>query len=195
MTVVTTSPSALLAIVPELSKYVVDNNLILPAAMSFDAWDSCGVWLASVHEAIDQSLTLVRFLRADWWRYGSKFGERMYQSSAIFDVNWRTVANDASELSRVNNECRMIDGATFEQVTATKGAPIDQQPELVRQAVINGWSASQTEQAASGLDEDTYKRNKSLRKMQNIYNSLDGQGRQEFDNWYKKVKRANRASP
>lgn len=190
---ITTTSATLLAASPQLKQYVIDNKLMLPEGMSFEDWDACGTWLSAAHDVLDQNLTLIRFLRADWWRFGRcKYGERISQSSAVFDVHWRTVANDASELSTVADAARKVEGATFEQVAGVRAAPAAKQAVILEQAVKEGWSRSEVEQVASGLSEDLYKRQKTLSTMRNAYNRLDKKGRDEFAKWFDTVRAASK---
>lgn len=184
--------NALLIAEPQLAKYVIDNKLMLPQGISFSDWDNCGVWLAEAERVLTDNLTLVRLLRADWWRAGViKFREKVHQAQAIFGVSGYTIANDASEIAQVDDKCRLVNGATFEQMAGVKAAPKAQQVTILEQAVNESWSRARVEQEASGLDEDSYQRQKTLRVLRNAYNKLDKEGREDFDAWYKKVRKSS----
>lgn len=173
-----------------LAQYIIRNRLVLPHDLSFTEWDSCGCWLAQAHNTLEQSVTLIRLFRADWWTFGKgRYKRRAYQARAMFGVSAETVANDASEVVNVADACRDVEGATFEQMAGVRYAPADVQPDLLRKAVAEGWSRDEVARNAKGKPEGEWQRSKLLSKMQNAYNALDDDGRDEFHNWYTRVRK------
>lgn len=170
---------------PQLDRYIQRNRLTLPASLDVDQWESIGMWLLSAQQVVDRSAVLVRLLRADWWRYGcTSYGEeRATQAEAIFGVSARTIRNDASELTNVADDCREVDGATFEILAGVRHAPRETQRAIVEQAVAEGWGKPEVE-ARSRPDGANWQRAQLVRRAQNAYNLMDDEARAMFDQWY-----------
>lgn len=181
-------PNFLTIAQPKLAQHIVHGKLLLPHNITFAEWEEVGAWLLAAQEVIDRNATMVRILRADWYRFGcERYGEdRAVQAQAVFGVAARTIANDASELSHVADECREIEGVTFEVLAGARHAPKEVQPELVREAVQQGWGRREVETIAR-KDGAQWAQGVLLRQMQNAYNRMDDAGRIEFDKWYASV--------
>lgn len=173
---------------PNLDRYIERNRLTLPLNLEVERWESIGMWLLSAQQVVDRSAVLVRLLRADWWRYGcTSYGEdRATQAEAIFGVSARTIRNDASELSNVADECREVEGATFEILAGARHAPREAQRAIVEQAVNEGWGKNEVEQH-SRPDAKEWQRQQLVRRAQNAYNLMDDEAREMFDQWHASV--------
>lgn len=176
---------------PELARYVRGTQLLLPHDVTYEEWDSLGEWLETARLTLERNSDLVRCLRADWWNFGTHaYGQnKAAQARSMFGVSALTVANDASEIRRVEPAAREVDGATFGQLAAVRHADSDRQAHILREAVHNGYAPSEVERIAKNVDRAEWERGRLLAKMRNSYNDLDSEGRAEFHKWYSKVRR------
>lgn len=187
-----TVANVLVAAAPGLANYVRGTQLLLPHDLSYEAWDDLGAWLEAARVELDRNTQLVRCLRADWWNYGTHaYGQnKAAQARSMFGVSALTIANDASELRRVESEARDVSGATYSQLAAVRHAEPHEQAAIIREAVENNLPATEVERMARGVhDREAWRRGRLLANMRNAYNDLDAEGREDFHKWYLKVRR------
>ena len=183
--------NVLAAASPDLAKYVRGTQLFLPHDLSYAAWDDLGEWLQAALVELERNASLVRCLRADWWNYGTHaYGQvKAAQARSMFGVSALTIANDASELRRVEPDARQVDGATFGQLAAVRHAEPRNQAAIIIDAVANDYAPSEVERIAKNIDREEWRRGRLLAQMRNAYNDLDDPGREDFHKWYLKVRR------
>lgn len=184
--------NVLAAASPKLARYVRGTQLLLPHGFTYKDWDDLGDWLEVARLELERNASLVRCLRADWWNYGTQtYGQtKAAQARSMYGVSALTIANDASELRRVDPDARVIDGATFSQLAAVRHAEPAAQAGIIADAVANGMPASEVERIARGVkDREEWRRGRLLAGMRNAYNELDAEGRDEWHKWYLKVRK------
>lgn len=183
--------SVLVAAAPRLADYVRGTQLLLPHGFTYDEWDDLGDWLEAARVELERNSSIVRCLRADWWNYGTQvYGHtKAAQARSMFGVSALTIANDASEMRRVEPEARNVAGATFGQLAAVRHAEPSAQAALIADAVANDYTPGEVERIAKNIDREEWRRGRLLATMRNAYNEMDHEGREAFHSWYLKVRR------